>query len=315
MRMPPVKAAQWEHPTTRRMLRLVLRRPQVWFAITVLSPTLLWYCLFAFFPILRGLWLTVFDYDFTTRTPHGFVGLTNFRDLFANPLFFIAVQNTILLGVLQFIWILPIGFFISYCLFNIKRGANFYEAMIFLPVICSLVAISLLFKMLMDPQVGTFNAILSSLNLPTSGWLSSSDSALPSIAGILTWKNLGFYVLLITAGMLNIPAELIEAARVDGANEWQRFWQIILPLMGNTLLLVTVLLGISALQEYTAVAVLPARPGGPGTATYVLNLLIVHEAFDNLHLGTAACAALLQFIAIFVISVIQLKLLRPDWSY
>ncbi len=127
------------------------------------------------------------------------------------------------------------------------------------------------------------------------------------------WKGLGFYVLLLTAGMLNIPSELHDAARVDGVNEWQRFWHITLPLMGHTLVLVIVLLAIGSLQEYTSVVIL--TNGGPGNATYVLNLLIVQEAFSNMRFGVAAAAAFIEFVLVFLISIAQLRLFRPRWSY
>src|SRR5262245_28281816 len=113
--------------------------------------------------------------------------------------------------------------------------------------------------------------------------------------------------------MRNIPSELYDAARVDGVNEWQRFWRITVPLLGHTLALVMVLLGIGVLQEYTSVAVL--TNGGPGTSTYVLNILIVSQAFSNMRFGVAAAAAVIEFVLVFIISMIQFRLLRPKWSY
>ncbi|HLZ10026.1 MAG TPA: sugar ABC transporter permease, partial [Chloroflexota bacterium] len=242
-----------------------------------------------------------------------FVGLGNFENLLLNPLIFIALENTLLLAVIQFVCLLPLGMLLAACLVNVRWGRSVYQPLLFLPVVVSLVAISLLFLMLMDPQTGTFNSILDSLGLPTSEWLSSPFSALPTVSGILIWKGLGFYVLLLTAGMLNIPLELHDAARVDGVNEWQRFWFITIPLMAHTLVLVGVILAINSLQEYTSVVVL--TQGGPGNATYVLNLLIVQEAFSNMRFGVAAAAAAIEFALVFVISIAQIRLFRPTWSY
>ena len=291
----------------------VLRRPQFWFGLIVLGPTLIWYALFAYVPILRGLYLAVVDYDFVSRHLKGFAGTDNFSRLLLNPLLVTALENTFLLAAIQFVCLLPLGMVLATCLVNVRQGRSIYQPVLFLPVVVSLVAISLLFLMLMDPQTGTLNAILGSLGLPTSQWLSSPNSALPTVAGILVWKGLGFYVLLLTAGMLNIPAELHDAARVDGVNEWQRFWHITLPLMGHTLVLVLVLLAIGSLQEYTSVVIL--TNGGPGTATYVLNLLIVQEAFSNMRFGVAASAAVIEFVLVFLISIGQIRLFRPKWSY
>ena len=293
--------------------RRTLHRPQFWCGLLILLPTFLFYALFAFFPIARGLWLAVVDYDFINRTSNGFVGLDNFRKLFLNPLLLLSMQNTVLLGLLQFVASIPLGLLVATCLVNVRRGRGVYQGAIFLPVVVSLVAISLLFKMLMDPDVGQFNTILRSLGLPTSQWLSGADSALPSIAAIDVWKGLGFLVVILSAGMLNIPGELYDAARVDGVNEWQRFRYLTLPLLGHTLALVMVLGMIGSLQVYTGPVVLTG--GGPGNATYVYNMLIVSEAFSNFRFGIAAAAAVLQFVLIFVISVVQLRLIRPKWSY
>src|SRR5262245_50410986 len=294
------------------MLR-VARRPQFWFGLVVLVPTLVNYILFAYYPIARGLWLAVVDYDFLTRTNNGFIGLANFGNLFLDPLLWIAVRNTVLMGLLGFAVSLPLGLLLSACLVGVRRGRNVYQAAIFLPVVVSLVAVSLLFRFLMDPDVGAFNAVLRSIGLPESGWLSSPDSALVSVVAIDVWTGIGFLVVLLAAGMMNIPSELYDAARVDGVNEWQRFRHLTLPLLSHTLLLVTVLGMIGSLQVYTGPVIL--TNGGPGTATYVYNMMIVNDAFTNFRFGVAAAAAVLQFAVIFVISILQIKLFRPKWSY
>ena len=188
-----------------------------------------------------------------------------------------------------------------------------YQALIFVPVVTSLVAVALLFRMLMDPDIGQFNTILRSLGLKDFTWLSNSRTALVTAVGIGTWKGWGFYVVIITAGMIAIPAELYEAGIVDGANAWQSFRHITIPLLANTLLLITVLLTIGALQEFGLVYVL--TNGGPGHSTYTYNLLIYNEAFQRMRFGTATAAALMQFVVILGVSLAQIKLLRPQWSY
>ncbi|MDI7277187.1 MAG: sugar ABC transporter permease, partial [Anaerolineae bacterium] len=208
---------------------------------------------------------------------------------------------------------LPLSLLVSVCLAGVRRGRNLYQAMIFIPVVVSLVAVSLLFRMLLDPEVGPVNQMLRTLRLPEPRWLSSSSTALLTCVLIGTWKGLGFHVVILTAGLLNIPTELYDAALVDGVNEWQRFRHITMPLLGHTLLLITVLMAIGALQEFTAPYVLTS--GGPGTATYTYNMFIYKEAFQQMRFGPASAAALLQFAVILVITVLQIKLLRPKWSY
>ncbi len=299
--------------TFRTTLRKTLRRPQFWFGFSVLAPTLVWYWVFGFGPILRAFWLSVHRYQLLNPDASPFVGLDNFRQLFDNPLFLVSVRNTLVWASLEFVVLLPLSVIVSVCLANVLQGRNLYQFVLFIPVVVSLVAVALLFRIVLDPEIGQFNRTLRNLGLPDSRWLTDSSTALPTAVGIAAWKSLGSYVIILTAGMLNIPKELQDAAVVDGANEWQRFWRITLPLLGHTLALVMVLLVIGGLQEFGLPFVL--TNGGPGTSTLLLNLLIYREAFQDLRFGTATAAALLQFGFIMIITLIQLKLIRPKWSY
>jgi ABC-type sugar transport system permease subunit len=294
-------------------LRKALRKPQFWFGVRILVPALVWYWVFSFRPILRALQLAVVRYDLLDPADSPFVGVDNFRQLLDNPLFLVSVRNTLTWAILSCGLMLPISMMIALLLANVKRGRNTYQALVFIPVVVSLVAVSLLFRMLMDPEVGQFNQILRGLGLPESKWLASDRTALPSAVVISVWKGMGFYVVILTAGMLSIPNELYDAAVVDGVNERQRFWRITLPLLAHTIVLVTVLLAIGTLQEFTLPHVLTR--GGPANATFLYNLLLYQEAFVDIRFGTATAAALLQFVFIVFVSYLQLKLIRPDWEY
>ncbi len=294
-------------------LRKTLRKPQFWFGVSVLAPTFIWYAIFSYWPILQAFWLAVTRYQLLQPVASPFVGTDNFQQLFNNPLFLPAVGNTLLWTVLEVALMLPLSLLVSVCLANVIRGRQLYQAVLFVPVVTSLVAVVLLFRMLLDPDVGQINTILYNLGLPTSTFLTGSSTALPTAAAIGAWKGLGFYIIVLTAGLLNIPRELSEAALVDGANEWQRFWRMTLPLLGHTLALVMILLVIGAVQEFTLPFVLTG--GGPDNATLLLNMLIYNEAFQNLHFGIASAAALLEFALILVVSILQLRFFRPKWSY
>jgi len=305
-------------PITQRrdagmVVRKTLRKPQFWFGLSVLGPTLIWYGLFGLWPVINAFWISVVNYKIMDPLSSPFVGADNFKQTFDNFLFPIAVKNTLAWAALQFVAMLPISLLISLLLASVVRGRNIYQALIFLPVVIPLVAVALLFRMLLDPDVGQLDTILSTFNLPNSPFLNSSTTALPTAVGIAVWKSMGFYVVILTAGILNIPKELNEAALVDGANRLQRAWRITLPLLGHTLALITVLLMINGVQEFTLPFILTS--GGPNNATYLLNLFIYNEAFTNLHFGMATAAALLEFLLILVISLVQLRLLRPKWSY
>ena len=306
-RLPTRAGRRW------RRLATVASRPQTRFAAVVLIPSILWYSAFVLVPIIQTIQIASLDYQLLNPARSEFVALDNFVELVANPRFGIAVVNTVIWSLLAFVVIIPISLLLAQCLVLVKRGRNVYQAFIFLPVVVSLVAVALLFRILMDPEVGFFNKLLTSVGLPSLRWLSSSDTALPVLLGIASWKSIGVYVVILTAGMLNIPTEIYDAARVDGANGLQLFRRITLPLLGHTLALVTVLLTIGSLQEFTLPTVV--TQGGPGESTFLYNMLIYQEAFVNVRFGTASAAALLQFGVILVMSLFWLRLLRPRWSY
>jgi len=290
-----------------------LRKPQFWFGAAWLVPTVLWYGAFSLGPVVRAFPLALLEYNLINPSKSIFVGLDNFRIVIRDPFFVIAVVNTFTWAVLGFVMLLPLALFLSIVLSRLKRGRNVYQALAYLPVVVSLVAVSLLFRILLDPNTGIINGLFSQFGLPTSKWLTDSSSALPTAVAISVWKGIGFHIVVLTAGLLSIPEEYYEAAMVDGANEWQRFWKITLPLLSNTLLLIMVLLAIGTLQEFTLPYVLTG--GGPGTATLMYNMQIYNEAFQNLRFGTASALALLQFAVILTISYLQIRLLRPRWSY
>jgi multiple sugar transport system permease protein len=293
-----------------RMARTV-RRPQFWFGLLVLLPILAWYALFSFGPVLRAFWMATVRYDLLNPAASPFVGLQNFEQVFSYPLFWTAVQRTITFSVLVYLGTLPLAIFVSICLVSVARGRDFYQFVLFLPVVVSYVAIALLFRMLMDPQSGQFNQILRAVGLPTSLWITGPNSALPSVALIDIWKGLGFHVVIITAGLLGIPEEMYDAAKVDGAAAWHRFRYVTLPLLGNTLLLESVLMVTGTLQAFTNGEVI----GCAGDSCMWISRLVYTEAFTNMRFGFATATAFILFISILTLTIIQMRTLKPDWQY
>ena len=194
-----------------------------------------------------------------------------------------------------------------------KRGRTLYQALIFVPVVLSLISVIVLVRYLLDPSIGPIDAILTKLHLPTSTFLQSTQTALATLVGFSIWKGAGVTIVILTAGLLNIPGELIDAARVDGANAWHRFWRITLPLLQPTLNFVIVISAIGSLQIYTEPKVM--TNGGPDNATYVLNMFIYDTGFGNLQFGQAAAASLIEFAITLVLTLVMLRLLRLKWSY
>ena len=307
----PLARPQGFGPAVRR----AFRRPQFWFGMAILVPIMAWYAVFAFGPILRAFYMAVVDYKLLDPGNSKFVGLKHFEKLLTYELFWISLVNTITYAAVFLVAMIPLALLSASLLAKVIRGRNLYLFFIFMPVVVSLVAISLLFKYLLDADIGLFNQLLNAAGLPKSRFLTSVDSALPTVIGVDVWKSLGFYVVILLAGMLAIPEHMYDAARVDGANAWQRFVNITLPLLGHTLTLVSVLIVLHGLAVYTIVVVMPEPMGGPGRATYVLNLLVYEEAFSRLNFGLATAIAFTLFLIVLVITLVQFRLLKPNWSY
>ena len=305
------RAAPLPHRSRVATVAKVLRKPQFWFGLIVLLPILAWYAWFAFGPLLRAVWMATVQYDLMNPAASRFVGLKNFQQVFSYPLFWISVQRTVTFSVLVYLGTLPLGVFVSMCLVSVSRGRGFYQFVVYLPVVVSYVAIALLFRMLMDPQTGQFNQILIALGLPTSKWITGPYSALPSIAMIDVWKGLGFHVVIITAGLLGIPEEMYDASKVDGASAWHRFRFVTIPLLGNTLLLESVILVMGTLQAFTNAQVI----GCAGNSCFWISQLVYTEAFTNMRFGFATASAFVLFVFILGLTILQIRFLKPDWQY
>lgn len=291
----------------RLRVRRATSRPQFWFGLVVLLVAFAWYAIFVYRPLIRGLYMSLEHYKVLHPADSTWAGLANFRSLFTYDRFWIAVENTLTYTALLYVISIPAALLVSWCISNVRRGRRFYEFVVFLPVVVSLVAIAMLFRMLMNPDFGVFNSVLGALHLPTSHWIFSPDSALPSVVLVDVWKGLGFYVVLLTSAMLAVPAELNDAAKVDGAGPWGVFRRVTLPSIMPTLALVSIFTIYSGLQVYVSPTVLGP---GPGTSTLMLNEFIVDEAFTSFNLSMATAASTVLFVFVLILTIIQLRVLR-----
>jgi ABC-type sugar transport system permease subunit len=299
--------------TIRHRLRQAGRAPKLWFVAAVLVPLLAWYGIFSLWALVQGVKLAFTTYHLINPALNRFVGLRNFQSLANDSLFFISLGNSALWGILGNFVGVPLCLGVALCLINVKRGRNLYQTLIFIPVVLSLVSVIVLVRYLLDDTNGPVNAILTQLHLPTSTFLDSTHTALPTLVGFAIWKGWGVTIVILTAGLLNIPAELLDAARVDGTTAWQRFWHVTLPLLQPTLNFVIIIGVIGSLQTYTEPKVM--TNGGPETATYLLNMYIYDVGITNLQFGQASAAALVEFAITLFLTLGVLRLLRLRWSY
>jgi len=290
-----------------------LKSSQSRFVLVALVPLIVWYGIFAVWALVRGVTLAFTSYHLINPALNKFVGFRNFTAVFNDSQFPLSLGNSAIWGVLGNLVGVPLYLGIALCLVGVKRGRTLYQTLIFIPVVLSLISVIVLVRYLLDTDIGPVDAILGKLHLPTSTFLQATQTALPTLVGFAIWKGGGVTIVILTAGLLNIPGELMDAARVDGTSAWQRFWRVTLPLLQPTLNFVLVLGVIGSLQTYTEPKVM--TNGGPVNATYMLNMYIYDTGFGNLQFGQAAAASLIEFAITMFLTLVVLRLLQLRWSY
>lgn len=310
-----------------------LVRSQNIFTRSTLTPIMIYMLFFTMVPMLWGILITFFRYSPTRAGGflglgggNPFVGLENYLDLFSNSpngqLFRTSVKNTLIFSLLylplNLLVTLPLAVFID----SVHRKAKaFFRTVYFLPTVTSAVAVSLIWGVIYNPTFGLLNLALRSAGLKGFSWLTDPSTAilgipLPMLCVLVTylWSDMGYNVVIFIAGLQGIPDVYREAALVDGANAWQRFWNITLPLLRSTLTFVMVMTMLSSWQVFVLFFVMTNR-GGPGNLTRVLVLHIYETAFRHQEMGLAATVAMALFLIIMVTTLLQLRFLRKDWEY
>lgn len=283
------------------------RRRETWLALAFLAPTLLIFFGFRNLPALGGLAMSLFNWPIIgTRT---FVGFANFTALTHDPLFWAALKNTLVFTALTVPATVVLALFLATIVNQRLPGMRIFRLALFIPFITSPAVVAIVWKGMYAPS-GAVNQVLSSLHLPTADWLSNPNLALPAVAAMAIWKQVGFNMLILLAGLQTVPEELKEAARIDRANWFQIYFRIVLPLMAPIVLLVTILTTIDSFQVFDATYVMTG--GGPGYATTTLVYYIFNSAFVDLRMGYAATIALALLVVILTISLIQRRLFRSS---
>jgi ABC-type sugar transport system permease subunit len=311
-----------------------LFRSQHIFSGSALTPIMVYMMFFTLIPMLWGILITFFRYSPTRAGGdflglgggNPFVGFDNYTDLFSDSpngqLFRISVKNTLLFAFLY----LPLNLVVTLPLAVLiesvhQKAKTVFRTIYFLPTVTSAVAVSLVWGAIYNPTYGLLNMGLRSLGLKGFSWLTDPTTTLlgipiPMICVLITylWSDMGYNTVIFIAGLQGIPDVYREAAVVDGANAWQRFWYITLPLLRSTLTFVMVMTMLSSWQVFVIFFVMTGR-GGPANLTRVLVLHIYETAFRFQEMGLAAATAMALFIIIMIVTLIQLRLLRKEWEY
>lgn len=301
-------------------LHLKQSQRQALWAYIFLLPALLFFAVFVVYPVLRALQFSL--YDWLLGAPQKtFVGLDNYKKLFTqDPIFLIAIWNTLRFTLGTVIPTIALALAVALILNRPGiKARGLFRTMYFMPVISSLVAVGFVWRWLLEPSFGLVNYILGIFHIPGPGWLASPTWALPGIMLMSVWRDLGYYMVIFLAGLQTIPRDYHEAAMVDGANAWQRFWNITLPLLNPTIVFTAVIGVIGGLQLFTQVYVMTGSttllPGGPLNSTRSIVLHIFEVAFRAQNIGYASAAAFVLFVMILVFSLVQIRLVERPFEY
>ena len=275
-----------------------------------ITPALALITVFFVLPVLAAFGLSFTDFDIYSIGDPGstrFIGLGNYRTLWDSPLFWTALRNTtwfvVLGGPLSVLASLVAAVLVHS---KLVRFRPLFRSAFFAPWVTTLVAVALVWRYVYHPQYGPLNALLQAVGLPAIDWLGNPAWAMPAIVLVSVWKNFGYNMLIFVAGLQAVPAELYEAAAIDGAGGWQRFRHITLPGLAPTFLFVGVTTMIGYFQVFAEPYVM--TQGGPLGSTRSVVLFMYEEGFRWWRIGTASATAVVLLLITLAGALLQFRL-------
>ena len=295
------------------------RTLEVLWAYTFLAPALIFFLVLVVWPMIHALIIS-FHKWWLLPSEKPFVGIANYAAALRDPLTLKSLKVTLLYTVA----VVPIGGALSLGLALILnnrqiRALGFFRTVYFIPVITTWAAVGFIWRWLFEPSFGLVNTALGLLGVTGPGWLVSPNWALPAIIMTSIWKGMGYNMVIFLAGLQNVPRQYYEAAQIDGANIWQCFWKITLPLLNAVLVFVIVTSIISSFQVFTPIIIMTkvggAGAGGPLDTTRVLVYHIYDLAFRRGNVGFASAVAFILFAMVMIVTVIHLRLVQREVEY
>jgi multiple sugar transport system permease protein len=276
------------------------------------APALLVIGVFFFLPVVAALAVSFTDFDIYALADFGnmrFVGLQNYARLLETPLFWQAFGNTLYFVVIGVP--LSVGTSLGLALLLHSRLVRFrglFRSALFAPVVTTLVAVAVIWRYLFNTQYGLINYALGGLGIERIDWLGDPTWAMPAIIVFAVWKNFGYNMLILLAGLQAIPEELYEAARIDGASFWRRFRHVTLPMLGPVMAMVNILTIAGYFQLFAEPYVM--TQGGPLQSTVSVLYFMYEEGFKWWNLGSASAVAFVLFLFILALTALQLRIAR-----
>ncbi|KSZ57677.1 glycerol-3-phosphate ABC transporter permease [Rhodococcus pyridinivorans KG-16] len=287
------------------------RREYLLFALFAF-PNLALIVVFAYWPVLGNAALSLTRWDMIAPSPT-FVGLDNYVTLLSDPSFLRVLRITA-------VWVLAVvgisltgGLALALLFASGNRGRSAVSALAFSPHILSGAAVAAIWLFLFDPNYGLSRILFDTFGLDSPHWTTSSSWALPALIIVAVWKGVGFVAIVYLAAILALPRDVMEAARLDGASRWQTFRHITLPLLSPTTFFLLVTQVIGAFQSFDLIAMMTG--GGPAGATTTLSWFIYNEGFRQFKAGSAAAGAMIMFVLLMVVTVLQMRFVEKKVHY
>jgi raffinose/stachyose/melibiose transport system permease protein len=270
-----------------------------WDLLWFVGPALLIYGLYTVYPIFSTLYYSLFQWSGISENK-AFVGLANYAALLADAVFWRTLGNNLILVFASVFTQIPLGLVMALLLFAPIRGIRLLRTVYFLPMLMSTVALGILWTYIYDPTTGVLNGFLAGIGLERwqRAWLGEPATAFASVIATIAWQFAPFYMILLRAAIIGIPAEIYESARIDGCSGWNRFRRITLPLILPTIITSAVLSVIGSLKYFDLIYVM--TEGGPGHSTELMATNMYKQAFVQFNMGYASTIAVAMFAIAFI---------------
>lgn len=294
-------------PIRRKSWLMRLKRTWTWYLF--LAPNLIMFLIFNLFVWGFLIYLSFHSWDLIGS--RRFIGLDNYQRMLTDPIFATALKNTTQYTLMFVAPVTAISLAIAMLANQPIRGMYFFRAAYYLPVVTSIAVLAIIWRFMLIPRAdGPLNYLIGQLGIPPQEWLINLRLAMPSVVGMQIWSTMGYYMILWLAGLQNIPDELYDAGKIDGAGRWALFRHITLPMLRPTTIFIIMIATIGAFQMFGAVYILTG--GGPVHSTTTVVYYVWQSAFSRYRMGYAASMSLVLFALIFIVALVQRKYL--GWS-
>lgn len=284
------------------------------FIASFIIPTFLFFCVFTIYPVIQALQKSFYDWSGMSENST-FIGFDNFVELFKDPIVLRAIGNDYFLVVGKVIGIMILATFFAVALTRFKlRGSGFFRAIFFIPNVISVVVIGVLWNFIYNPQIGFLNAFLSLFtgNKVDITWLGFPQHTIWMLLPPTIWAGIGFYMILMIAAIVNIPASYYEAANIDGAGQWSQFRHITMPLIWEQIKVSIINIVITTLNGSFVIVQLMTNGGQPDNTTQVMGSYLYRMAFQQYHFGYGAAIGVMILIVSLITTLVLQRIMRQE---